>query len=123
MGEKVAGHCPMGCGPTLFLGSGGYITCSLDVCPQPDAAADILADGEAHHIVKLDDTEFTVRHPLRERLNDELMRCSLHAWIASLSGPPRKTGTYRVRTPTSGTSGPYRWASASWEPIGAPATT
>lgn len=114
MGAKVAGHCPMGCGQTLFLGSGGYVTCSLDVCPQPDAVAEILADAEAHHIVKLDEDEFTVRHPLRERLNDELMRCSLHAWIAGLSGPPRKTGTYRVLTPVAG---PHRWVAAHWEPM------
>jgi hypothetical protein len=27
MSEKVMGNCPMGCGDTLFLGSGGYVTC------------------------------------------------------------------------------------------------
>lgn len=111
---KVSGYCPMGCGPTLFLGSGGYVTCSLDVCPQPDAASEILADGEAHHIVKISEAEFTVRHPLRERLNDELMRCSLHAWTADHGGPPKRIGTYRVLTPTSR---PYRWGGARWEPM------
>ena len=114
MSAKVAGYCPMGCGQTLFLGSGGYVTCSLDVCPRPDAAADLLDDPEAHHIVKLVDSRFTVRHPLRERLDDELMRCSLHEWLVGLSGPPRRPGTYRVRTPVVG---PSKWANASWEEI------
>lgn len=40
--EKVAGNCPMGCGETLFLGSGGHVTCSFLECPEPTAAADLL---------------------------------------------------------------------------------
>lgn len=96
MGQKVAGYCPMGCGDTLFLGSGGYVTCSLDVCPYPDAVSNILDDRETEHVVDLGDSVFTVRHPLRERLDDDLMRCKLHERIASLSGPPRRPGRYRV---------------------------
>lgn len=42
MSERVVGRCPMGCGETLFLGSGGYVTCSWVECPQPDAASDLL---------------------------------------------------------------------------------
>lgn len=101
----------MGCGSTLFLGSGGYVTCSLDVCPKPDAAADILNDFEPHHIVMLGNEVFTVRHPLRERLDEEFMQCSLHAWIADLAGPPRRPGRYRVVTPVSGTTS---WDHATW---------
>lgn len=110
MSAKVAGYCPMGCGQTLFLASGGFVTCSLDVCPRPDAAADILGDPESHHIVSLGEATFTVRHPLRERLDDALMRCTLHEWIANLSGPPRKAGTYRVYEPPDG-----RHVGSAWE--------
>lgn len=39
---KVEGECPMGCGQTLFLGSGGYVTCSWMKCPQPDSASRML---------------------------------------------------------------------------------
>jgi hypothetical protein len=39
---KVAGECPMGCGRTLFLGSGGHVTCSLLGCPNPAAADEWL---------------------------------------------------------------------------------
>ena len=42
MSAKVAGYCPMGCGQTLFLGSGGYVTCSWVECPEPDVASTLL---------------------------------------------------------------------------------
>jgi hypothetical protein len=94
--ERIQGYCPMGCGQTLFVGSGGYVTCSRIPCPQPTAVSDILDDRESEHIVQIDEHEFTVRHPLRERLGDELMDCALHAWIAKQSGPPHRPGRYRV---------------------------
>jgi hypothetical protein len=38
----VQGHCPA-CGwTTLFLGDGGYPTCSRIDCPEPDAASKLL---------------------------------------------------------------------------------
>jgi hypothetical protein len=40
--ERVAGRCPRGCGETLFLGSGGYVTCSHLGCPDPEAATRLL---------------------------------------------------------------------------------
>lgn len=39
---RVKGRCPMGCGETLFLGQGGYVTCSWRDCPEPDAASRLL---------------------------------------------------------------------------------
>lgn len=40
---KVRGKCPS-CGlETLFLGEGGYVTCSLIGCRRPDAATELLA--------------------------------------------------------------------------------
>jgi hypothetical protein len=39
---RVEGRCPMGCGETLFLGDGGYVTCSWHRCPDPGAAHDLL---------------------------------------------------------------------------------
>lgn len=38
----VQGHCPS-CGTAgLFLGDGGYVTCSLAACPEPDAVSTTL---------------------------------------------------------------------------------
>lgn len=94
--HSVPGYCPMCGGQSLFRASGGHITCSRSDCPNPTAVDEILAERETEHIVQLGHDNFTVRHPLRERLNDELMDCELHTWISDLSGPPRKPGGYRV---------------------------
>jgi hypothetical protein len=107
MSERVQGYCPMGCGQTLFLGSGGYVTCSWAKCPRPTAVADLLEDKETEHLVELGATSFSVQHPMRERLDGELFRCDVHERIAALDGPPREPGTYRVYVPDNGT-----WA---WE--------
>ncbi|MER5902974.1 hypothetical protein ABT150_23190 [Streptomyces mirabilis] len=41
----VQGRCPA-CGTAgLFLGSGGYVTCSSADCPEPDAATTVLEGG------------------------------------------------------------------------------
>ena len=93
----VTGSCPMGCGHTLFLADGGFITCSYVHCPRPDAVADLLADTETEHIVEFRPDTFTVRHPLRERLDDALMDCQLHNHIQGLDGPPAQPGRYRAR--------------------------
>jgi hypothetical protein len=95
--REVQGFCPMGCGSTLFLAAGGYVTCSFISCPRPDAVADLLADRETEHIVQFGEDGFTIRHPLRERLDDALMDCALHDYCTSLPGPPVKPGRYRAR--------------------------
>lgn len=97
MSEDVKGYCPMGCGQTLFLASGGHITCRLDVCPNPTAVDDILAWPEHEHVVTFASKDFTILHPLRERLNNELVNCDLHAFCRHLDGPPVEPGNYRAR--------------------------
>lgn len=92
----VLGYCPMGCGQTLFLASGGYITCSYAHCPNRTAVADILDDGETSHIVKIEESSFFLKHPLRERIADDLFGCAFHERLSALDGPPRAPGTYRV---------------------------
>lgn len=105
MSTKVPGYCPMGCGQTLFAASGGYITCSRDTCPRPDAVSDLLNDAETEHVVSFGARTFTVRHPLRERLDDALMDCQLHNDIAAMSGPPVQPGRYRAY----GSGGHWTW--------------
>lgn len=101
--NEVAGFCPMGCGQTLFLTGDGYISCSNRDCERALAVSEILGDGEHEHIVVLSPGTFTVRHPLRERLNDSLMACPLAADIRALKGPPLRPGRYRVwRRPKAG---------------------
>lgn len=105
---EVVGRCPACGAASLFLAGGGYVTCARIDCPRPDAVADLLDDAETEHVVVLSETGFTVRHPLRERLDDALMQCQLHEEIAAMSGPPAIPGRYRVHAVFSG------W---SWEPL------
>lgn len=96
---KVQGYCPMGCGDTLFLGEGGFLTCSYLPCPRPDALAQIIGNKETEHVVDLGLSEFSIWHPLRERIEDEtqnLINCDLHRYLNSLDGPPRVPGKYRA---------------------------
>lgn len=121
---KIDGYCPMGCGQTLFVSvvdvaavialgqfgreadidsrrtPPGVVTCSYVDCPRPTAVDELLSDTETEHVVVFTDHGFTVRHPLRERLDDRLLLCHLHAWIADAGHPPAKPGTYRVRSAT-----------------------
>jgi len=94
---RVQGYCPMGCGETLFLASGGHVTCSLIGCPNPCAADAVLGDRETEHVVVIREEGFTVQHPLRERLKGELFDCGLHSYLTNLGGPPAKPGRYRAR--------------------------
>jgi hypothetical protein len=58
----------MGCGETLFLGSGGHVTCSFVDCPDPSAADTVLHERETEHVVVFTDEHFTIQHPLKDRL-------------------------------------------------------
>jgi hypothetical protein len=110
---SVQGYCPMGCGTTLFLGASGHVTCSFVDCPNPCAVDEILDDRETEHIVEFGANTFTVKHPLRERLDDALLRCELHSYCRSLGGPPVVRGRYRATLP----DGSRQWL---FEPIPEP---
>jgi hypothetical protein len=86
----------MGCGDTLFVGSGGYITCSWVKCPDPGAVSDLLMlHTSPHHKVVIGELGWTIEHPLRERLAG-LFDCPLHGFMESRPGPPAVPGTYTV---------------------------
>ncbi len=92
----IKGHCPA-CGwASLFVGEGGYITCSRLECPQPDAVSTLLEDRETEHVVRLSADSWTVRHPLRERIGDALMACSLNEYLHNID-QPEELGTFRAR--------------------------
>jgi hypothetical protein len=89
--RRIPGYCPMGCGQTLFIAKGNYT-----------AASDILNDQETEHIVKFQDNTFTVRHPLRERLDNALLTCSIAEDLIKhqvrLRGLTIADGSYRARS-------------------------
>lgn len=94
--RRVAGFCPMGCGESLTLATGGQIRCEYPLCPRPTAASEILADPQTGHIVELGVRDFSIIHPLRERLDGQLLECELNEYLQDLGGPPQPPGRYRV---------------------------
>lgn len=111
----VKGHCPA-CGWSgLFVDDSGFITCPQYDCPNPSAAADILDDRETQHLVTFTEQGWTIRHPLRERLDDQLTACALNDACRALSGPPPQLGTYRVE-PHPINPGAWTWARVGTAP-------
>ena len=92
----------MGCGETLHLGEGGFVTCIERECPDPRAASSILEDPETEHLVVFTLTGFTIRHPLKERLGDELLTCNLQELLSAQRDAPQVMGRYRSIRPKGG---------------------
>lgn len=92
----IRGFCPV-CGSHALTVVGDMVTCQAENCPRPAAVTAILSDQEIEHLVTFDDDGFTIKHPLRERLDDALLSCDLHRHCARLSGPPVLPGVYRAR--------------------------
>lgn len=99
---ELNGHCPMGCGWTLAVSQAGDVWCSRADCPRPNAVGLILADNETEHLVKFGESTFTVLHPLRERLDNQLMECTVHDEVSGLDGPPVPPGLYRAMAELDG---------------------
>jgi hypothetical protein len=92
-------YCPMGCGDTVHTDYDQDISCRAPNCPDPDAIEKLLSDPETEHTVHLTEDSFIVKHPLRERLAEDLFTCGLHAGVrADLDNgnAPTEPGTYRV---------------------------
>lgn len=111
---RVRGFCPMGCVvATLRVAANGRVYCTNPQCPRPFAAAEILEETETEHVVRLRAGDFTIKHPLRERLEGEpagadaggLFDCPLAASLEACSGPPHRLGDYRVFRDDDG----WRW--------------
>lgn len=97
MSDRLQGFCPACGSRSLFVGSGGHITCGVIGCPDPCVVDKLLDDSEVDHIVVFGSEGFDIKHPLRERANDELFDCELHEYCHDLGGPPRVPGRYRAR--------------------------
>lgn len=95
--DWIKGYCPVGCGPTLKRRpEDDRIVCQDGRCPRPYAVSELLDDQETEHIVLFSVGGFTIRHPLRERLGDDLLRCMLNDFLGALSASPVPNGRYRV---------------------------
>lgn len=111
--RRVKGRCPMGCGETLYLAVKGIVECSSATCDEPGAVTALLLGGETEHLVQFDEDDFSCLHPLRERLDHQLLTCGISDAVKIMIDhkvPHRQgLGTYRVMPSPIG---PGRW---SWE--------
>jgi hypothetical protein len=95
--RAVAGRCPS-CGydGSLFLGDGGFVTCSRAECPDPGKAADLL-DRPAYHVVELGEDGWALQHEVTCFPN--LLDCDVHKRVdqlmAMVDRPPLPPGRYR----------------------------
>ena len=96
-----------------------YLHCRNPECPRPRAALEILCENEREHILVLSHHGgFSLKHPLRERLDGELLRCDVGEWVAEfcevmVSGPTlgdwkpdRKYQVWMEYDTTPGAGGP-----------------
>jgi hypothetical protein len=100
---NIDGYCPLGCGQTLRAEETKLVNrviCWAATCPDPLAAQKILQDPMTEHIVRFSfsGSGFTVKHPLRERLDDALLYCELAQICGAMPEPPGGVaGSYLVR--------------------------
>lgn len=95
--NEVIGLCP-GCdrSGSLFLASGGYVTCGHLDCPDPTAADRLLSMGvrrdrlNEFHTVILDQSGWKLAHPM----TCDLAACPYDAIAHSWDSQPRTDGTY-----------------------------
>lgn len=116
-GPEVKGHCPV-CGASELFLCHGKVVCANTSCSRPTAAHELLQDDETGHIMSVGPREFTLRHPIRERLDDALMNCQLHQHMTEFivsyldEGSMAAGQTYRVYG--SGDGEDFAW---EWEPV------
>lgn len=94
--HMVDGACPW-CGLHYlrFDVGTGMLRCAAPGCGNRFAASFILSEEETEHIVEVDDERFHVKHPLRERIGDALLTCTIHQALTEAS-PAFEPGRYRV---------------------------
>ena len=97
----VQGFCPMGCGETLRLNPNGRVFCLDPRCADENAVFKILSDSETTHVIRVGNGGRTIKHPLRERVEDDLLyRCDInHEMFAHVQHLD---------------PGVYRWVAGDW---------
>src|SRR6266496_3382394 len=76
----VKGYCPMGCGRTLIITDGGFLTCARPGCPRPDAPDLVLNDADVQRLI---DEEIAPISAERDEALAEVAR--LEDWLAVAS--------------------------------------
>lgn len=114
----IEGFCPVCGGQTLGVVQASVsfpakVECTNINCTNIYAVAQILAVDEINHVVHFHDQGFSIRHPLRERIDDELLRCNLHNYLAEFApnelGFEYEVGTFRAWSDGEGENFAYHF--------------
>lgn len=115
----IVGFCPACGNKSLHVESGvGTVHCLQRGCLNPGAAHAILSDPEIEHILEvLPDVEteqsgrWTLKHPLRERVDGDLFSCSVHESLRThfaFHYPP-EPARYRVSSDSGDGRPPWKF--------------
>lgn len=99
MSEEL--FCPQGCGATL-RSQHNTLVCVAPDCPDPDSVTKLLGEGLQEHrlVIKYGrHVTWTLKHPLCERIDDDLFECPFNQWESLLSNDTSSVvgvGEYRM---------------------------
>lgn len=74
-------------------------------CPDKIAAAKVLMEGQdRHHMVRVNRGSWTLKHPIYERLGDQLFSCGVANQVVDWldNNPEVLEGLYRVHADSAG---------------------
>jgi hypothetical protein len=114
----LRGTCPA-CGEnTLTIALTGrkiVLVCAYIACPRPTALDEILTTcSQPEHIVDLRATDYSMQHPMIERLDGVLLdRCPLAAFLSLAAWHHLPLGRYAVSRPVEADD----WSTATWTPV------
>jgi hypothetical protein len=92
----VAGRCPSCWERSLHLLPDDHVHCLNRECRAPDAVDRLLEEEtEPVHVLSVTVRDWTLQHPLVERLSRNGLRCAAHHRASSTTEPvPREPGRY-----------------------------
>lgn len=108
--EPLQGRCPHCGAEELQRGFQGRIVCGNTLCERQDAVNSLLTDPQlTEHLIKVSKrhrpgsaepqveiTDVTLRHPLVERLDDDLFTCELALYMEAGRPELLPVGMYQV---------------------------
>lgn len=84
---SVEGRCPQ-CGHEELKvnAANPKVYCHNPQCTRPDAVTRLLKESDPDHVLVVKEGFWTLKHPLRERLEGDLFGCEIANAVAALDG-------------------------------------